>query len=638
MVKENGWIMVHFTIGIAGHIDHGKTTLTMRLTGMDTDTRKEEKEREISIETGFAHFKLPNGEGVGVVDVPGHERFIRQMIAGVAGIDLVLLVIAADEGVMPQTREHLDILRLLGMENGMIVLNKVDLADSDWLEMVEEEIRREVKGTFLENAPIVRVSAKTGAGIPLLVDLIARHLSKGKKKESEPVRLPIDRVFSVKGVGTVVTGTLFEGRITPGMRLRLLPQDKEVRVRQLQVHHQNVERAAAGDRTALNLSGVEKKEIRRGNVLVEPDFLESTTRIDLKIKILDGADLVVRHRSRLFLYTGTSEVEGILLFFDREEAFPGEELYGQVLLKEPVAVKRDDRVILRRPTPALTFAGGRVIYAYGKKYRFRPETVMEMRKEDLADPEERILSRLSVRAMSGRELYKDLTLPPEQVYCYLSSMVAEGILFSTDKKIGPETYFIEASLGLRQMERVTELLNDYHRENSSQEGMKRSELKEKVGKWPDPFYLWLVERLIQEGRIREEGERLALAEFTVHLPEKLAQKADEIYLRMEREGQFTTDWPTLVAEMGLKPQEGEEIMAYLIHAGKLKSLSEKICWARETWERSLSILRQRAEKGFTLQEAKDILGVSRKYLIPFLERLDREGITTRQGEVRCWRK
>ncbi len=633
--------MVHYTVGVAGHIDHGKTTLTKALTGIETDRLKEEKERQISIETGFAHFRLPNGEEVGVVDVPGHERFIRQMIAGIAGIDLVLLVIAANEGVMPQTREHLDILELLGVKKGMIVITKIDMVAEDFLPLVIEEVQETVQNTFLAHAKIMPISAKTGIGIAELKDEITNTLAvvPGRQVE-EFFRLPIDRAFTVKGSGTVVTGTVFEGKVEVGDSLRLLPQDVMVRVRGLQVHHQNTSIAFAGQRTAMNLSGIEHDQVKRGDVLLAPHFLESNERIDLEVNLLSSLETPLRHRSRISVYSGTAEIDGTILFFDRSELQPGERTYAQLLLEEPLVVKRGDLILLRRPTPALTLGGGKVISPRGKKYPFRVETVERLRKLHLASIGELILLQLRNQEKRFIELQNELTIPWSTLEPYVDELLAKGeiLLLSTGGKSDLQQMIAHREYVDQCKKQLIELLTVFHQKNPMQKGMKRSECKEQLANWSEELFASIIQHLLNQKSIRFIGERLVLSTFLPQLPAQLRQKAEQLLKQLKLEGREVSDWLALAEQAGLMPKQAEEVRRFYIEQGELINMSEKWVWTEQCWQETIDLLRSNCKADtISISDVKDTLGLSRKYIIPILEMMDQLGITKRVGETRAWK-
>lgn len=384
-----------YVIGTAGHIDHGKTMLTRVLTGVNTDRLKEEQERNISIEPGFAPLTLPSGLTVSIIDVPGHEKLIRQMVAGVAGIDFVLLVVAADEGVMPQTREHLSILDLLGVKNGLLLLSKIDRADPDLLPIIEEDLRGLTRGTFLEGAPLLRISSATGEGIDHLLQVLDEKLPCIEQRKSEaPFRLPVDRSFIVKGAGTVVTGTVQSGSTGPGEELEVLPGGKRVKVRQAQVHSQTVPIVQAGQRAALNLSGINREEVFRGQTVVQPGIWSTSRRIDIRAVSLPELDFSLRQRSLVTLMIGTSEVFAELILYDRKEWGPGEEIYASLVLREPVVAAHGERFILRRPTPATTIGGGEVAEAAALKRKISPASAEEIRQVWVGGLTARILRAL----------------------------------------------------------------------------------------------------------------------------------------------------------------------------------------------------------------------------------------------------
>lgn len=464
--------MSHYVLGTAGHIDHGKTALTKALTGVDTDRLKEEKERRISIEPGFAPFRLPSGQKVSIVDVPGHERFIRQMVSGVAGIDLVLLVVAADEGVMPQTREHLHIIELLNIRTGVIVLTKMDVADPELIPLIEEDLRMLTKNTALEGAPICRVSARTGEGLDELVQTLDRLVSSLPPRQSEaPFRLPIDRVFTIRGAGTVVTGTVQSGSARTGDELEILPGNLRVRVRQIQVHGETVPRATAGQRAAFNLSAADADRLYRGQTLTEAGAWSVTDRLDARVKSLPDLDFTLKHRALLKLLIGTAETMAELILYDRKEWEPGEDTFVTLRLREPVVAGRGDRFILRRPSPAATIGGGEVIDPYPPKHKIRPESALWIAQRLSAGLEDRILEALKDRLfMSPSELARHLTEPEKAVSGALNNMEKEGRVVSFFDRVASTRHLQERE------NRVIQWLDRYHREYPMREGAPKAEV------------------------------------------------------------------------------------------------------------------------------------------------------------------
>ena len=377
--------MKNIIIGTAGHIDHGKTTLIKALTGRNTDRWEEEQRRGITIDLGFTYFDLKNGDRVGIIDVPGHERFINNMVAGVVGMDLVMLVVAADEGIMPQTREHMDILGELGIEKSILVLNKCDLVEEDWLELVKEEIKEELEGTFLEQAPIVEVSAATGQGIPELIEVIERLTAEEvvEKDVNTIPRLPIDRVFSLSGFGTIITGTLLAGTISKEDNLQVYPIGKECKIRNIQVHGQDVEKCYAGQRVAINLSNVKKSELRRGCVLAPPNNMKNTMLLDVKLNVLPSSMRVLTNHTRLHLFTGTSEILCRAVLLDKEEIGPGESGFVQLRLEEEIALRRGDKFVVRFYSPMETIGGGVILEPNpGVKRRFQQDVIEELKRKE----------------------------------------------------------------------------------------------------------------------------------------------------------------------------------------------------------------------------------------------------------------
>ena len=426
--------MKNIIIGTAGHIDHGKTTLIKALTGRNTDRWEEEQRRGITIDLGFTYFDLKNGDRVGIIDVPGHERFINNMVAGVVGMDLVMLVVAADEGIMPQTREHMDILGELGIEKSILVLNKCDLVEEDWLELVKEEIKEELEGTFLEQAPIVEVSAATGQGIPELIEVIERLTAEEvvEKDVNTIPRLPIDRVLSLSGFGTIITGTLLAGTISKEDNLQVYPIGKECKIRNIQVHGQDVEKCYAGQRVAINLSNVKKSELRRGCVLAPPNNMKNTMLLDVKLNVLPSSMRVLTNHTRLHLFTGTSEILCRAVLLDKEEIGPGESGFVQLRLEEEIALRRGDKFVVRFYSPMETIGGGIVLEPNPKKKkRFDKDAIEELQRKESGSSEDVI--ELHVKSheetmITVTELAKLTALSMEEVTEDVQSLEQQGIV------------------------------------------------------------------------------------------------------------------------------------------------------------------------------------------------------------------
>ncbi|ARK30851.1 selenocysteine-specific translation elongation factor [Halalkalibacter krulwichiae] len=624
--------MNHYTIGMAGHIDHGKTTLTKVLTNIDTDRLKEEKERNISIELGYAPLKLNEDMEVSLIDVPGHERFIRQMIAGVAGIDLVMLVVAGDEGVMPQTREHMDILRLLGIENGLIVVTKIDRIDKEMQELVELDIRESVEGTFLEESPLFFVDSLKQIGIEDLKKGIIKELEgRASRDASGAFRLPIDQVFTVHGQGTIVRGTVYEGTVNEGATLELLPQKIRVRARQLQVHHQPRESGRAGQRVAINVGGVSKEEIKRGDVLVASGFYETTQTIDVALTTVSKLRYDIKQRGAVKLHIGTSEVYGKIVFFDRNELVDGNvEVVCQLRLNEPVVTRRGDRFIIRRPTPTETIGGGFVIDPNGKKYRFGQETVSNLKEKMVATPEERVFQLITDKKMiTVKALSKEINLSEEELV---------HLLNERDK-------FITLPSGEVTSEQVLESLKEfiqadlerYHAKFPLRQGMKKAEIIQTYEPtYPKRLVEWILE-LETNRNLVVYGPFVASSRHFPHPPAKWEKRVAQVLKIIREEGLKVTALQEHLANQQIPKELHEELVFYFHQQKYLYQIDEKLSIHTDPFTKAVKSLYEQTNDTFTLKEAKEITGLSRKYLVPFLEKLDQLGLTVRKEQDRKWR-
>ena len=475
--------MKHIIIGTAGHIDHGKTTLIRALTGRNTDRLKEEQDRGITIELGFTWFDLESGLRCGIIDVPGHEKFIQQMVSGVVGMDMVLLVVAADEGIMPQTREHLDILELLGIEKCILVLTKCDTVDPEWVDMMEEDIRKELKDTILENAPVVRVSSVTGEGIEALKKEIEKMVSSLPERDTKGIpRLPIDRVFSLQGFGTIITGTLISGTLHKGDALAIYPEGLKARIRNIQVHEQDAEFAEAGQRVALNLSGVKKEELHKGSVISLENSMENSTLMDGKVTMLRDSKRSLKNRERLHFLSGTKEVLCRAVLLDKEEIAPGEEGLCEFILEEEMVFKRGDRFILRFYSPVETIGGGIVLEPNArKKKRFSDEAIQELlSKEDgsLSDVLETVIQEELNSLYTVQTLAKRLSHSVEEITPALSTRVEEGRVYPVD--LQKERYFLHRENAYILSTEIGHLLEAFYKKHPYRLGMPKAEVREKV--------------------------------------------------------------------------------------------------------------------------------------------------------------
>ncbi|WP_227936050.1 selenocysteine-specific translation elongation factor [Alkalihalobacillus deserti] len=625
--------MNHYTVGMAGHIDHGKTTLTKALTNIDTDRLKEEKERSISIELGYAPLVLNDEMEVSIIDVPGHERFIRQMIAGVAGIDLVMLVVAGDEGMMPQTREHLDILRLLGIENGIIVVSKVDRIDEEMRELVELDIRDSVEGTFLEESQLFFVDSVSGEGIQQLKDGIARNLvGHSSRDASGAFRLPIDQVFTVHGQGTVVRGTVYEGMVKEGDVLELLPQRIPVRARQLQVHHQSRETGRAGQRVAVNVGGVSKEEIKRGDVLVASGHYETTETIDVALTTVADLQFTLKQRGAIKLHIGTAEVYGKIVFFDRNELIEGnEELVCQIRLEESVVTRRGDRFILRRPTPTETIGGGKVIEAHGGKYRFGEDTINSLREKMEATPEERLYQLLlDKKLLAVKDVSKELNMSDDDVKELVSQ---HDLLFRLPTGELTSESVISTLKGSIKTE-----LERYHNESPLREGIKKAEIIQGYEKtYPKRLVDWTLAEGTKAGYLDIRGPFVALKGHTPHPPEHWVKRVGHVLSSIKLEGLQVTAVQDHLAAQQIPQGLHEELIFYFHQQQLLYQLDDKLSIHAEPFRKAVETLYKQTDALFTLQSAKEVTGLSRKYLVPFVEKLDKLGLTLRQEQERKWR-
>ncbi|HKC83697.1 MAG TPA: selenocysteine-specific translation elongation factor, partial [bacterium] len=493
-----------FVVGTAGHIDHGKSTLITALTGVDPDRLAEEKRRGMTIDLGFAHLRLPSGLEIGIVDVPGHARFIRNMLAGTHGLDAVMLVIAADEGVMPQTLEHLEIIDLLDVHRGVVVLTKVDLVDADWLALVTSEVHATLKGTSLDGAPVIPCSAVTGEGkAELIAALDALFEAAASRPDLGRPRLPIDRAFTMSGFGTVVTGTLVDGALTVGEELEVVPGGRMTRVRGLQQHNRKVETASPGSRVAANLAGVEKGQLARGDVLALPKTLQATRRVDATVRVLASAPQSLRHGAELLLHTGTSEVSCRVILLEGDEIAAGGQGWVQLYLERPVAAAAQDRFILRIPSPAATIAGGRFVDVNPHKHGRRDSVIRESLERRAAGEVLQEELRKYPRGVTAAALLK-ATMAPEADMAVLKA-----------RRLGE--WLFDAGAWASISERAAAELRAYHAAHPLRPGMAREELRSKLGVTPGS-YPSVLQGLTEDGRAVERDGSVALPGHRVELP------------------------------------------------------------------------------------------------------------------------
>lgn len=631
--------MKHLIIGTAGHVDHGKTALIRALTGHETDRLPEEKARGISIDIGFAEFVLPSGRRAGVVDVPGHERFIHNMLAGVTGIDLVLMVVAADEGVMPQTSEHLNILRLLGLRRGIVVVTKKDLVDAEWLEMIFEEIRTATKGGFLEEAPLVAVSSVTGEGLAELKSELDRMLEEVEPKDASAFpRLPVDRVFTSTGFGTVVTGTLVSGTLRVDQRLEVLPQALEVRVRGLQVHGRKVAAAEAGQRVAVNLAGIDRNDVRRGSVLTEPGILKPTQALAGCLVMLTEDVSPLKSGTRVHLHTGTVEVPARVVLLERDEIGPGERGYALFRLEAPTVVGRRDCYIIRSFSPLHTIGGGTVIEPHARHYRRNSaESVTDLKAKEQGTPDELVARALSALKgpTSSADLVRSTGLPVDQAGRELKKLVNGGMAI----ELAPDVYLHQrVADGLAS--EIKRFFHDYFRQFPLRWGAPREEMRRRVlPKCDLKSFNLLIARMTDDGALAVNRDRVAPAGRVISFTPAQAGFRERVLARLS-EGRFS---PPTVREItagpeaaGLNAVEAMEIVAGLVEEGLLVKVSDDCVIHRENFEQArLAVINYLKKNGrLSMAEFRDLLGTTRKYAVPLLEYFDSIKITRRVGDER----
>jgi selenocysteine-specific elongation factor len=623
----------YFTIGMAGHIDHGKTSLTKALTNVDTDRLKEEKERQISIELGFAPLYEDDEIQISVVDVPGHERFIRQMIAGVAGIDLVILVVAADEGVMPQTREHLDILGFLGIQNGIVAITKIDRVDAEFIDLVKDDIMVELQDTVFADAPFIPVDSISQKGIESLKSLIIETLKAQEMRDLKGAfRLPIDQVFTVKGQGTVVRGTVYEGSVEEGQTLLLMPKGLEVKARQIQVHHNQAQKAFAGQRTAINLSGVSKEDIERGDVLVSSEHFIVTKTIDVAIRVVEDLEHLIKQRMPIKLHIGTTEVMGRIVFFDRNELKEENgEILCQLRLDEEILTKRGDRFIIRRPSPQETIGGGWVIDPRGQKYRFGEHTIEELEKKKVGSPKERVARALfEAKSLPLSELIKHTALDEELLKKVLQE---QDFIYYNGKEYTLQTIIDSIE------EDIYDHLQEFHQKNPMKTGLNKAELLQFFNKRYNKGLIdFVIENGITNGIFTRKGQFVQLASFVPHVPSNWQKRVENMLIEIKKDGLKVRYLNDYLNSAGIPDVLVGDIKKFMEEQGQIVMLDDQFAYSGEEFETAVDILRARTGAEFEVGDAKEILGISRKYIIPFLEKLDSLKLTKRAENKRVWQK
>lgn len=629
--------MKNIIVGTAGHIDHGKTTLIKALTGRNTDRWEEEQRRGITIDLGFTYFDLKNGDRVGIIDVPGHEKFINNMVAGVVGMDLVLLVVAADEGIMPQTREHMDILGLLGIKKSILVINKCDLVDEEWLELVEEEIQEELEGTFLEGAPVVKVSAATGQGLDELTDTIQQLMSDevvAKDTQTIP-RLPIDRAFTLSGFGTIITGTLISGTITREDVLEMYPIGKECKIRNIQVHGQNQDKCYAGQRVAINLSNVKKKEIRRGCVLAPKNSMKNTDLLDVKLKVLEDSMRILTNHERLHLYTGTSEILCRAVLLDKEQIGPGEEGLVQLRLEEEIAVKRGDRFVVRFYSPMETIGGGIVLEPNPvRKKRFDAQAIEELKKKEsgsLGDVMELQIKEHGDTMITLAELAKVMAHSVDELKEYLEELEESGTIFVFPMKKDTYLWHRDSEFAVRQ--KIEETLQKYHSEHPYRYGMKKAEIHNTFLKKIKPnIFDAYIERMTGENVYGRREEYLSLPGYEVPKDAMYLQTEKLIEDTFEKAGYDFVRFSEI--DFGKIPrQTAEDVVLMMIDEGKVLRINEEMFTMKHLMDEAKEKIQNhlKEENRITIAQVRDMFSTSRKSAKPILEYMDSIKVTKKTG-------
>ncbi len=616
-------------------MDHGKTCLIKALTGIDTDRLKEEKKRGITIDIGFAYLDLPDGEKAGIVDVPGHEKFIKNMLAGASGMDMVLFVVAADEGVMPQTKEHLGILSLLDVNNGIVVLTKSDLVDQEMMEIVRYDLECELKGTFLENAPVMPVSAFTGQGLSELKSLIYKMAEGVRQKDAaRPFRLPVDRVFVMDGFGTVITGTLAEGKILVGDEAAIFPGERTAKVRKLQVHSQNVEAAFAGQRVALNLASVKKNEVARGDTLAAPGSMEETLMLDVWLRMLADTGRTVENGSTLHLYHGTRHMLCRAVLLDKNSLGAGEGCFAQLRLTGPVAAKSGDHFVVRFYSPVETVGGGVILEANPVKHKRMDETVLAgLAIKQSGTLQERIAQAVleySPRLAAMDWIGKRLFIGEDELRREIESL-GDTLIQITGKIVVHQSYMA----GLKK--KLLELLAEYHTKNPLQAGVRRDELRGRLLPGADIALAdSVLDVFAERGIVRTEGQRVALAGFAIRYTDaqmRILKAVEQIY----QEGRWAVPNLDEVEARFAPPRDAfRQVLQSMLDHRVLVCISPQIFLHREQYNRALRVMEElMGENGvIALNDLRDRLDTSRKYAYAFLEYCDRNGITQRTGDLR----
>ncbi len=628
--------MKHVIIGTAGHVDHGKTSLIRALTGTDTDRLREEQERGMTIDLGFAQLTLPDGTQAGIVDVPGHERFLKNMLAGAGGVDVVLLVIAADESVMPQTVEHLDILRLLDVKNGVVALTKCDMVEPDWIGVVEEDIHSRLEGSFLASAPIVRVDSIRGVGIPELKRALLAAVSRAEARNSAlPFRLPIDRVFTRQGFGTVVTGTLVSGTLRVGDSAEILPAGTSTRIRGLQSHGKKQATVEAGCRVAVNLAGIEREDLDRGATLAPPGVMKSGAQFDAAVTLLASAPKPLKHRARVRVHIGAAELIGRVQLLGLDEIEPGGSGFVQFRCEHDLACARGDRFVMRSYSPMRTIGGGAVLDPDPPKHKRRDAAVIAaLTARQHGSPQDLVSTWLRAAPLGRvrKECARDLGLSDEDAAAAIELLQSQGDAIAIDK----ERILDKAALQVVG-ERVRDALSAYHSAHPLRPGMPKEDLRGSLGRNTEPrTYSSLVHHLQRGGIITTDGATVRLEGFKVALTPKQQAMFDRVMHVFETAGYASPSLEEVVETLRVPLEAVESMVHVAVDRGTLVRIAEGLFYPASVVDQAKRVVREQVEREgcITVSQFRDLTSTSRKYAVPTLEYFDNIRFTKRVGDAR----
>ncbi len=635
--------MKQIILGTAGHIDHGKTSLIKAMTGTDTDRLKEEKLRGITIELGFASLDLPGGRYLGIVDVPGHEKFVKNMVAGATGLDLVMMVVAADEGIMPQTREHMEICTLLGVRHGIVAMTKIDMVDEEWLELVTDDIEQYMQGTFLESAPIVPVSSQTGQGIPELITILDDLVSHLPERPTTGLfRLPIDRVFTMKGFGTVITGTLISGSVKTGDPVMIYPTGMTSKVRGIQVHNHSVDDATAGQRTAINFQGLDRSTVSRGQVLAAPDALKPSYMVDIQVEYLKSNKKELKNRTRLRFHAGTSEILGNLILLDRETLLPGDTTVAQIRLETPVALVANDRFVLRSYSPVRTIGGGVVLNPIPAKHkRMRPDVIEGLQGLVEGAPQMKISYHIRQSGYGGfsfADLRLATGLKDKAIDQPLGALLSRREIILLDRE---EKIYVHGDIVEQLRQSIHTAMAQYHGEYPLKAGMLKEELRSKFPSVKNPKVLTLVlNQMIRDNELVQDEKIIHLADHRIALGADQDTIQKNILAAYAAAGLMPPYFRELVKTLDTDDATARDVLNLLVEKSQLVKIKEDLYFQAEAVEklRQTLVAFLKSQDEITTPQFKEMTGASRKYVIPLIEYFDSQNVTIRIGDIRKLRK